>query len=174
MVLKTLRRQYKRAGWGHGDSFMLEWPCLSQFKSERGRGPSHPGWVHWGCLVRHIYLWLGVPSVPAATTAVQGQWEITAKRCPINWEKNWSDLIKHNISVWCQIDLLYSFKEAPGTVHQALFSLLVFAVAESIKTGHRELTVGEHKWRQYSRFCNYSNVFMRSPASFLSRFLPQP
>lgn len=150
---------------------------MSVFESvpaRTGAGHGHLQWRDWVCSYTHMHTWLVVTSF-AAAEAVQGQWEITeqGQNCPINWEKNWSDLIKQNISVWCQTDLMYGFKEAPETVHRALFSLMVFAGAESIKTWRWRLAVDAHSWLQYPKFSLRSNVFITSLALFQGSY-PNP
>lgn len=88
----------------------------------------------------------------------------SGERTALLTEKNWSDLIKQNISVWCQTDLMYGFKETPETVHQALFSLMVFAVVESIKAWRWRLAVNARRRLQGPKFSLCSNVFIRSLA----------
>ena len=76
----------------------------------------HSPWLYWVHSQMHMHPW-------SVVTAAQSHWEVTEqqKNCPLNQEKNWSDLIQQNISLWCQTDLKHSFQEAPGTVHRVLF-----------------------------------------------------
>lgn len=154
---------------------MLGCQCLSQFQPERGRGTATSSGVTECAHTRicTLGLWLH-HSLLLKQFKASGKSQSRERTALINWEKNWSDLIKQNISVWCQTDLMYGFKEAPETVHRALFSLMVFAGAESIKAWRWRLAVDAHRWLQYPKFSLRSNVFITSLAGSLSRLLPQP